>query len=204
MCINGRFSSGLNLVGFFEPLISNFGAATGNIDNIIPEGKEYAFFYSSCLLILCIGISLVGASLFSRSGSVLFVILTLSIISIPLSVLVVNPFTDPKHGDAAYTGFSLHTLSNNLLPKFTSVLRGARSKLKKLFKICLASFSQQRVEYLREQACLGICESRRKAFQKVHYGACCLRSYCIHWLSYQSDVVCPGICCIRIFKSFKI
>lgn len=134
MCINGRFSSGLNLVGFFEPLISNFGAATGNIDNIIPEGKEYAFFYSSCLLILCIGISLVGASLFSRSGSVLFVILTLSIISIPLSVLVVNPFTDPKHGDAAYTGFSLHTLSNNLLPKFTSGAAGSQIKTKETFQ----------------------------------------------------------------------
>lgn len=134
MYINGFWSSGLNLVGFFEPLISNFGAITGNIGNFIPESKEYAFFYASSLLVLCIGISMVGASLFSRSGSVLFVILTLSVISIPFSLLLVGPFTDPKHGGAAYTGFSLHTLSHNLMPRFTSGAAGSQIKGKETFQ----------------------------------------------------------------------
>lgn len=128
------FFSGLNLAGFFDPLLSNFGVSDGNIGKFLPDSDQSAFFYASALLVVCICISLIGASFFSRSGSILFVILAISILSIPLSVLLVNPYTDHKHGDTLYTGFSLSTFSENFLPHFTSGAAGSDSPGKQTFK----------------------------------------------------------------------
>lgn len=111
-------NAGMNVVGFCEPFLQNFGNENGLIAKIMPEGKIWMLIYSTILLLLCSGISL-KQSLFAKTGRWLFVILIFSTFTVPLSAFFVKPFVDAKFG--AYTGFSFQTLKENMMPSFKPV-----------------------------------------------------------------------------------
>lgn len=83
------------------------------------------------LLIVTI-ISLVGSKAFSRASGILFLVLMVSTFSIPLSTLIVRPFSDLNRsgGLVQYTGISLKSLNENLLPRFTSGAAGSTNPLR--------------------------------------------------------------------------
>lgn len=111
-------NAGMNVVGFCEPFLQNFGNQNGEIAKIMPEGKHWMLVYSTALLLLCSGISL-KQSLFAKTGRWLFAILIFSTFTVPLSAFFVKPFVDARFG--SYTGFSFQTIKENLLPSFRPV-----------------------------------------------------------------------------------
>jgi potassium/chloride transporter 9 len=66
-------------------------------------------------LALCTGLCLLGSATFSKASNGLLVILSLAIISIPISAIFQKPFHDETHG-VEFTGFSLTTLAYNFMP----------------------------------------------------------------------------------------
>lgn len=126
-------NSGLNVVGFCEPLITNFGRMSGSEAQILPEGRWWTFVYSSIVLALCTGLCTVGSSVFARFSKILFVILITATLSIPVSTLFVQPYLDARF-DALYTGLSWSTLRGNLLPKFTKGAAGSQIPTKETFQ----------------------------------------------------------------------
>ncbi|KAF9549616.1 hypothetical protein EC957_003152 [Mortierella hygrophila] len=110
---------GMNVLGFVEPLISNFGESTGTVYRVLPEGPVWGFIYGTILLVSCTLICLVGSKLFSRASLVLAVIILLSTLSIFVSFAVMPPFTHLER-NIDYTGFSWETLQENMWPKFTA------------------------------------------------------------------------------------
>ncbi|KAF9135769.1 hypothetical protein BGW39_000066 [Mortierella sp. 14UC] len=110
---------GMNVLGFVEPLISNFGETSGTVYRVLPEGQLWGFIYGTILLVSCTLICLVGSKLFSRASLVLAVIILLSTLSIFVSFAVMPPFTHLER-NIEYTGFSWETLQENMWPKFTA------------------------------------------------------------------------------------
>ncbi|KAF9901796.1 hypothetical protein EC991_005646 [Linnemannia zychae] len=110
---------GMNVLGFVEPLISNFGESSGTAYRVLPEGELWGFIYGTILLVSCTLICLVGSKLFSRASLVLAVIILLSTLSIFVSFAVMPPFTHLER-NIEYTGFSWETLQENMWPKFTT------------------------------------------------------------------------------------
>ncbi|CAN6604331.1 vacuolar cation-chloride cotransporter 1 [Trichomonascus vanleenenianus] len=127
-------NTGLNVVGFFEPVISFFGQESGTVANILPESVYWKFFYATILLLVCTAMCTIGSSFFSKSGNVLLVFLLVSIISIPISVLFKAPYSDPLHDGAWYTGLSWSTIKENFLPKFTEGAAGSQVTGKENFQ----------------------------------------------------------------------
>lgn len=118
-------NSGLNVVGFTEPFLNNLGQHSGIMAHVFPQGYWWEFLYSSVLLFLCICVALVGSTLVSRAGGVLFVLLIVATISVPVSALFVRPFVVPESG-LEYTGPTWATLSENMLPHFTRGAAGSQ------------------------------------------------------------------------------
>lgn len=120
-------NSALNVVGFIEPLLLNFNEADGTILKMLPIGYTWQILYSTLLLALCTGVALVGSKLVSKTGFLLFIILTISTLSVPFSTLFVKPFhpLQPPLDDLVYTGLSWSTFKGNLLPHFTSGAAGS-------------------------------------------------------------------------------
>ncbi|OBA22772.1 hypothetical protein METBIDRAFT_62367 [Metschnikowia bicuspidata var. bicuspidata NRRL YB-4993] len=115
-------NASLNVVGFIEPLLVNFGAVQGDIFPLLPVSRVWELAYSTLLLAMCTGVAIVGLSLVSKTALWLFVLLTLSTLSIPVSALVVpagHPLPAPWDG-LKYTGISWATTLENLWPQFTS------------------------------------------------------------------------------------
>lgn len=115
-------NASLNVVGFIEPLLVNFGNDGGEIASLLPIGYFWGILYSSILLAICTGISLVGSKLVSKTAFLLFVVLTMSTLSIPISTFFVSPFRplEPPNDTLVYTGPNFHTFLENLWPHFTS------------------------------------------------------------------------------------
>lgn len=127
-------NAGMNVVGFCEPLLINFGATNGVTAHILPEGRWWTFFYSTLLLLICTGVCMVGSSVFAKAGKILFVILLVSTFTVPISCFFVQPFEDPRFGGAAYTGFSWDTVKDNLLPRFTKGAAGSQISGRETFQ----------------------------------------------------------------------
>ncbi|KAM9924175.1 hypothetical protein OXX59_004710 [Metschnikowia pulcherrima] len=115
-------NASLNVVGFIEPLLVNFGKSGGDIMPVLPESHSWEITYSTGLLALCTGVAIVGSSLVSKTAFWLFVLLTLSTLSIPVSALIMPPgypLAAPLDY-LKYTGISWATIRDNLWPHFTS------------------------------------------------------------------------------------
>lgn len=120
-------NASLNVVGFIEPLLNNFGAADGEITPLLPELYIWQLLYSTILLALCTGVAMVGSSLVSKTAFWLFVVLTLSTLSIPVSAVFKSPgYLLPAPNDNLYyTGIAWTTIKENLWPHFTSGAAGS-------------------------------------------------------------------------------
>ena len=125
-------NSGLNVVGFIEPFLNNLGQENGIMAHWLPEGYWWQFMYSSILLSLCIGVALVGSSLVSKAGGILFVLLIVATISVPISAIFVKPFYVPEF-DILYTGPTWQTFKENLMPHFTKGAAGSQMSSKETF-----------------------------------------------------------------------
>lgn len=118
-------NASLNALGFVETLTDAFGQSREeNGAYGIPEGPWWSFAYGSLVLLSATVICLVGSRLFVRATMALAVILAISIASIPISSLLVNPYIDEERG-IFYTGWSLDTLRSNFFPHFTSDAAGS-------------------------------------------------------------------------------
>lgn len=116
-------NASLNALGFVETLADAFGQSRehSGAAHGLPKGPWWSLLYGSFVLLLSTVICLVGSRLFVRATMLLALLLCISIASIPVSSLLVSPFTEENRG-VFYTGWSLATLQDNLWPHFT---RGA-------------------------------------------------------------------------------
>lgn len=126
-CIGQILNASLNVVGLIEPILVNFGKHQGDIFPILPVGYFWQALYCAVVLAFCTGIAMVGAKLVSKTAFYLFIILTLSTLSIPVSAFFVKPFNPlpPPHQNLSYTGLSWTTVKENLWPHFTSGAAGS-------------------------------------------------------------------------------
>lgn len=120
-------NSSLNVVGFIEPLLSNFNRIDGVIMTVLPDSYLWQVIYLTILLALCTGVAMVGSSLVSKTALWLFMILTLSTLSIPVSAIFAPPgYPLPApHESLKYTGICWETIRENLWPHFTSGAAGS-------------------------------------------------------------------------------
>ncbi|EGW31780.1 uncharacterized protein SPAPADRAFT_72504 [Spathaspora passalidarum NRRL Y-27907] len=120
-------NSSLNVVGFIEPFLENFGLEHGDMVKLLPTGYMWSVLYSTVLLAICTCVAMVGSSLVSKTALLLFIILTISTVSIPISTFFVKPYhpLPAPHDAILYTGLSWKTFTDNLYPKFTSGAAGS-------------------------------------------------------------------------------
>lgn len=110
-------NSSLNVVGFIEPLLVNFGLHEQvDIYPLLPVGYFWLLLYSTVLLAICTMIALIGSSLVSKTALLLFIVLSLSTLSIPVSSIFVRYTADGIN----YTGLTYRTMVDNLWPHFTA------------------------------------------------------------------------------------
>jgi solute carrier family 12 (potassium/chloride transporters), member 9 len=101
-------NTALNVVGLIDCLKLNLG-------ELMPHGYWWRYLLETAALVFCVLLSLAGSSTFAKASNALLVILTVSIISIPVSAVVLPAFVDPVKG-INFTGLSLETLRTNLFP----------------------------------------------------------------------------------------
>lgn len=114
-------NSSLNVVGFVEPLLVNFGK-NGDLFKVLPVSYYWQVLYSTILLAICTCISMVGANLVSKTALWLFITLTIAIVSIPVSSLIPRTY----FLDVPYkVGISYTIFKENLWPNFTQGAAGS-------------------------------------------------------------------------------
>lgn len=123
-------NTGMNAVGLVDCLLYNFGNDSGIWSNWLPETGWYPYLWGTCVIIFCVMICLAGSALFSRASNGLLLVLLVATISIPVSALLVHPFKRAGHlrQYTHFTGLSLKTLRENLLPRFTKGANGSQTK----------------------------------------------------------------------------
>jgi potassium/chloride transporter 9 len=115
------FNTSLNAVGLIDCLIENFGTHGGNMAEWLPQSYWWQFLWATVILVASTIVCLAGSGLFARCSNGLLVILLVATVSIPVSAAVLPPFNNPKE-NIVFTGLSINTFRQNLLPHFT---RGA-------------------------------------------------------------------------------
>ncbi|KLU84947.1 hypothetical protein MAPG_03981 [Magnaporthiopsis poae ATCC 64411] len=117
-------NTALNVVGLIDCLKLYF-------TTLIPDGYWSSYLLETGALLLCTAMCLAGSGIFAKASNALLVVLTVAILSIPLSAVAVRPFVDPGRG-VEFTGLSLATLSGNLWP--TATRTGTRSSAFGMFR----------------------------------------------------------------------
>ncbi|KAI5294833.1 hypothetical protein KEM52_003060 [Ascosphaera acerosa] len=110
------FNTGMNAVGLIDCITQNFGKTIGSWARFVPEGFWLEYSYATFVLVLCTAICLAGSSMFARASNGLLLVLLIATFSIPVSALVMRPFSNDKLG-IEFTGLSLQTFRENLLPR---------------------------------------------------------------------------------------
>ncbi|KAF5001387.1 hypothetical protein FGRMN_1083 [Fusarium graminum] len=105
-------NASMNVVGLIDCIRLNMGPA-------FPQGFLIGYGLQTAALLLCTGLCFLGSATFSRASNALLAILSLAIISIPVSAIFKTPFHDKDLG-INFTGISLDTLTDNFLPHFDS------------------------------------------------------------------------------------
>lgn len=121
------FNTSLNAVGLIDCFIDNFGTVEGSWGRWMYQGFAWQYLWATVVLVACTAICLAGSGLFARCSNGLLVLLLVATFSIPLSTLFVRPFEDREEG-IRYTGLSLDTLRNNLMPQLTKGAAGSQLK----------------------------------------------------------------------------
>ncbi|KAH8887444.1 amino acid permease [Thozetella sp. PMI_491] len=101
-------NTALNVVGLVDCLRLNLGSA-------LPQGYWWSYLMETAALAGCTVLSLAGSAMFAKASNALLVVLSIAILSIPISALFVRPFSDPA-ADIDFTGISWATFRANLLP----------------------------------------------------------------------------------------
>ncbi|KAM7219958.1 Amino acid permease domain containing protein [Rhypophila decipiens] len=101
-------NTALNVVGLVDCLKLNLGSA-------MPAGYWWGYLVQTAALVICTGLCLAGSSIFAKASNALLVVLSISILSIPVSALLLESFIDAERG-IEFTGLSLATLKANLFP----------------------------------------------------------------------------------------
>lgn len=117
------FNAAMNTLGCVEILINAFGESKGYM-TFMPEGSQFLYLYGTITLWMCTFVCLFGSSLFTRATLMLAIILSLAILSIPLSSFLVEPFEDSTRS-VYYSGWNWITLAENMWPNFTSGAAGS-------------------------------------------------------------------------------
>ncbi|KAM0347936.1 hypothetical protein ACHAPU_004435 [Fusarium lateritium] len=105
-------NASMNVVGLIDCIRLNMGPA-------FPQGFLIGYGLQTAALLLCTGLCFLGSATFSRASNALLAILSLAIISIPVSAIFKTPFHDKDLG-IHFTGISLDTLTDNFLPHLDS------------------------------------------------------------------------------------
>lgn len=105
-------NASMNIVGLIDCIRLNMGTA-------FPQGFLIGYGLQTAALLLCTGLCFLGSATFSRASNALLAILSLAIISIPVSAIFKAPFYDEDLG-IKFTGISLDTLTDNFLPHLDS------------------------------------------------------------------------------------
>ncbi|KAK1453865.1 amino acid permease [Colletotrichum melonis] len=101
-------NTALNVVGLIDCIKLNVGGS-------FPQGYWTVYMLQTLALLLCAGLCLAGSGIFAKASNALLVILSLAIISIPISSTFKSPFRDDGLG-VRFTGFSIETLVDNFAP----------------------------------------------------------------------------------------
>lgn len=126
-------NTAMNVVGLIDCIRLNLGPA-------FPQGYWTAYGLQTASLVLCVGLCLLGSSIFSKASNGLLVILAISVLSIPLSAISKRPFQDVDAG-IEFTGLSFTTFADNFLPRPTSpTYRGVKT-FRELFGILFPATS---------------------------------------------------------------
>lgn len=131
--LGSLLNTSMNAVGLIDCFKQNFGTTSGNWAHWLPEGLWWDYLWATTVLVLCTGISLAGSGIFARCSNGLLALLLVAIISIPFSTFVVPPFRN-QVPVIDYTGLSIQTLKDNLLPNFTRHAAGSRLHTKENFQ----------------------------------------------------------------------
>jgi potassium/chloride transporter 9 len=99
----------------------------------LPQSYWWQFLWATAVLVLCTLICLAGSGLFARCSNGLLLVLLVATISIPLSAAVKGPFLNPKE-DIVFTGLSMDTFRQNLLPNFTRGAAGSVGRHRENFQ----------------------------------------------------------------------
>ncbi|GAQ07936.1 vacuolar cation-chloride cotransporter 1 [Aspergillus lentulus] len=118
-------NTGMNAVGLVDCFTQNFGTESGNWANFLEEGFWWQYLWGTVVLVLCTAICLAGSSMFARASNGLLVILLVATFSIPVSVIAMKPFSNPKL-NIEFTGIRLQTLLENLKPRLTKGAAGSQ------------------------------------------------------------------------------
>ncbi|KAL5121882.1 hypothetical protein ACEQ8H_000097 [Pleosporales sp. CAS-2024a] len=121
------FNTSLNAVGLVDCLMVNFGKRQGAMGQWLPQSFWFQFLWATLVLAACTLVCLAGSGLFARANNALLVILLVATISIPLSAALRHPFADTRES-IVFTGFSMNTFRQNLLPHFTKGAAGSAIK----------------------------------------------------------------------------
>lgn len=123
-------NAGMNIVGFIEPLMTNYGQTHGEIARIFPESIWWTYLYGTLLCILCTIVCTAGSKFFARVSLIIFFLLGVSTVSIPISALVLAPFSSTRIS----WGLSTAKFGSNLMPKFTRGAAGSQQLLRENFR----------------------------------------------------------------------
>lgn len=123
----------MNVVGLIDCIRLNVGPA-------FPQGYWIGYGLQTAALIGCTCLCLLGPAIFSKASNALLVILTIAILSIPVSALFKGPFEDDSRG-IVFTGVSWATLSGNFLPDITSEHFKGLATFRELFGILFPATS---------------------------------------------------------------
>ncbi|XP_053321035.1 solute carrier family 12 member 9 [Spea bombifrons] len=114
---------GVYVLGLVEAVLDIFGRDSSDPTNslrALPQGYGYNFLYASLVLLLCLSVCMVGASIYSQASFFIFILVMLVLFSILLSFVAVGPLhVTIRHGGnitltGTYTGINGSTLHDNL------------------------------------------------------------------------------------------
>lgn len=120
-------NAALNIVGLIDCIRLNVGPA-------FPSAYWTRYGFQTAALVVTTALCLLGSSTFSRASNGLLAILTLSVVSIPVSAIFKTPFHDHDLG-IHFTGVNFETLADNFLPHSKSAAYDGLGSFRELFGI---------------------------------------------------------------------
>lgn len=127
------FNTGMNAVGLIDCFNQNFGSVSGTWSHILPEEQWWSYLWSTVVLVICTLICLGGSGLFARASNGLLFVLMVATLSIPLSAIIQSPFESRSLG-VQFTGLSLETFKENLMPQLTRGAAGSQLQGRETFQ----------------------------------------------------------------------